>query len=78
VTDENDFKPKLGRMGGRGGGKHARRYLSSAVAAAVRSAEKGATKSRRSDGSRIGRGASTGGCSAAAIGTPDTVRAARW
>jgi len=60
MSDDETFEPKLGRMRAPGGGKRARRYVSSVVAAAVRSAEKGAVRSRRFDGSRIGRGASMG------------------
>lgn len=60
MSDEEDFTPHLGKMRSRGGGKRARRYLSTVVVAAVRSAEKGAIRSRRFDGSRIGRGASMG------------------
>lgn len=60
MSDDEEFTPRLGRMRNRGGGKRARRYLSTVVAAAARSAEKGAIRSRRFDGSRIGRGASMG------------------
>ncbi|MEP9360074.1 relaxase/mobilization nuclease RlxS [Sphingomonas sp. KR3-1] len=60
MSDDGEFTPRLGRMRNRGGGKRARRYLSTVVAAAARSAEKGEIRSRRFDGSRIGRGASMG------------------
>jgi type IV secretory pathway VirD2 relaxase len=60
VSDDEDFESRLGKMRSRGGGKRARRYLSTVIAAAARSAEKGAIRSRRFDGSRIGRGASMG------------------
>lgn len=60
MSDDEDFTPRLGKIGKRGGGKRARRYLATVVVAAVRSAEKGAVRSRRFDGSRIGRGASMG------------------
>ena len=59
MSDEEDFTPRLGRQRQRSG-KKARRYLGRIVGAAIRSAEKGAIKSRRFDGSRIGRGASIG------------------
>lgn len=60
MSEDDDFEPRLGKIRNRGGGKRARRYLSTVVAAAVRSAEKGPIRSRRFDGSRIGRGASMG------------------
>ncbi|MES2443969.1 MAG: relaxase/mobilization nuclease RlxS [Pseudomonadota bacterium] len=60
MSDDDDFKPRLGKIRSRGGGKRARRYVATVVAAAVRSAEKGAIRNRRFDGSRIGRGASMG------------------
>jgi len=56
---DDDFTPRLGRQRQQGG-KRARRYLGRVVGAAVRSAEKASIKSRRFDGSRIGRGASLG------------------
>ena len=58
VSEDDDFTPRLGRIRNRGGRKRPRRYLTSVLVAAVRSAEKGAIRSRRFDGSRIGRGAS--------------------
>lgn len=59
MSEDDDFKPRLGRQRQQGG-KKARRYLGRVVGAAVRSAEKGVVQSRRFDGSRIGRGASMG------------------
>lgn len=59
MSDDEDFTPRLGRQRQQGG-KRARRYLGRVVGAAIRSAEKAAIKSRRFDGSRIGRGASMG------------------
>ena len=60
MSDEDDFTPRLGRPGNRGKGRQARRYLARVVAATIRSAEKGAIRSRRFDGSRIGRGSAIG------------------
>jgi len=59
MSDDEDFTPRLGRQRQRSG-KKARRYLGRIVGAAIRSAEKGTIRSRRFDGSRIGRGASMG------------------
>jgi len=59
MSDDDEFKPRLGRQRQQGG-KRARRYLGRVVGAAIRSAEKGSVRSRRFDGSRIGRGASMG------------------
>lgn len=59
MSDDDDFAPRLGRQRQQSG-KRARRYLGRVVGAAIRSAEKGAIRSRRFDGSRIGRGASMG------------------
>ncbi|GAA0317936.1 relaxase/mobilization nuclease RlxS [Sphingomonas oligophenolica] len=59
MSDDEEFTPRLGRQRQQGG-KRARRYLGRVVGAAVRSAEKGSIRSRRFDGSRIGRGASMG------------------
>lgn len=54
---DDDFKPRLGRIGDKG--KKARRFASG-VAAAIRLARPAkAKRSQRFDGSRIGRGAST-------------------
>lgn len=60
MSEDDEFTPRLGRQKNRGKGKKARRYLARVVAAAIRSAEKGSIRSRRFDGSRIGRGASVG------------------
>ena len=59
MSEGDEFTPRLGRQR-QSGGKKARRYLGRVVGAAIRSAEKGAIRSRRFDGSRIGRGASMG------------------
>ena len=59
MSDDDEFKPRFGRQRQQGG-KRARRYLGRVVGAAIRSAEKGSVRSRRFDGSRIGRGASMG------------------
>jgi len=59
MSDDDDFTPRLGRQRQQGG-KRARRYLGRVVGAAIHSAEKGSVRSRRFDGSRIGRGASMG------------------
>lgn len=59
MIEDDEFTPRLGRQR-HTSGKRARRYLGRVVGAAVRSAEKGAIRSRRFDGSRIGRGASMG------------------
>ncbi len=60
MSEDDEFTPRLGRQKNRGKGKQARRYLARVVAATIRSAEKGSIRSRRFDGSRIGRGASIG------------------
>ncbi len=59
MSEDDEFTPRFGRQRQRSG-KKARRYLGRVVGAAIRSAEKGAVRSRRFDGSRIGRGASMG------------------
>jgi type IV secretory pathway VirD2 relaxase len=59
MSDDDEFTPRLGRQRQQGG-KRARRYLGRVVGAAIRSVEKGSVRSRRFDGSRIGRGASMG------------------
>jgi len=59
MSEDDEFTPRLGRQRQQGG-KRARRYLGRVVGAAIRSAEKGSIRSRRFDGSRIGRGASMG------------------
>lgn len=60
MSEDDEFTPRLGRQKNRGKGKKARRYLARVIVAAIRSAEKGSVRSRRFDGSRIGRGASVG------------------
>jgi type IV secretory pathway VirD2 relaxase len=57
--DEDDFKPRLGRMRAKGG-KRAKKYLNQVVGAVVRKRAVTGAPSRRFDGSRIGRGASIG------------------
>ncbi|HEU4961957.1 MAG TPA: relaxase/mobilization nuclease RlxS [Sphingomonas sp.] len=59
MSEDEEFTPRLGRQRQQSG-KKARRYLGRVVGAAIRSAEKGSVRSRRFDGSRIGRGASMG------------------
>lgn len=59
MSEDDEFTPRLGRQRQKSG-KKARRYLGRVVGAAIRSAEKSAIRSRRFDGSRIGRGASMG------------------
>jgi type IV secretory pathway VirD2 relaxase len=59
MSDDDEFTLRLGRQRQQSG-KRARRYLGRVVGAAIRSAEKASIKSRRFDGSRIGRGASMG------------------
>jgi len=59
LSEDDEFTPRLGRQRQKSG-KKARRYLGRVVGAAIRSAEKSAIRSRRFDGSRIGRGASMG------------------
>lgn len=58
MTDD-DFEPRLGRIGHRGG-KKARRYVGLVVAAAARAGKVGGVRRGRFDGSRIGRGAAIG------------------
>ena len=60
MSDDEEFTPKLGKSRSEGKGRQGRRYLGRVVAATVRSAEKGAIRSRRFDGSRIGRGSAIG------------------
>ena len=54
MDDDTDFVPRLGRPRGRG--KDAR-YLSLVIKAARRAGRRTGVRSRRFDGSRIGRGA---------------------
>jgi len=56
---EDEFEPRLGRIRNLGGRK-ARKYLGRVVAAAARAGGGTGRRSRRFDGSRIGRGASIG------------------
>lgn len=73
LSDDEEFRPRLGKIRNRGGGKRARRYVGLVVAAAVRSATPQGTKGRRFDGSRIGRGASMGRL----LGSRDRLAASR-
>ena len=58
---EDGFKPRLGRIRARGtSGKRARKFLGRIVAATARTGASTGVRSRRFDGSRIGRGASIG------------------
>lgn len=59
MSDEDDFTPKVGKPGARGSGK-GRKYLGRVVAGAAREGSRTGTRSKRFDGSRIGRGASIG------------------
>lgn len=52
--DDNDFEPRLGRTAGKG---LEQRYLGQVMRAAHRAGKRTASRSRRFDGSRIGRGA---------------------
>lgn len=54
--DDDDFRPRLGRMRAKGD-KRAKTYLSLVVTAARRAGARTGLRSRRFDGSRIGRGA---------------------
>ena len=58
---DDDFKPRLGRLRARGtSGKRARKFLGRIIAATARAGASTGVRSRRFDGSRIGRGASIG------------------
>ena len=58
---DDEFKPRLGRIRARGtSGKRARKFLGRIVAATARRGASTGVRSRRFDGSRIGRGASIG------------------
>ena len=58
---DDEFKPRLGRIRARGtSGKRARKFLGRIVAATARTKASTGVRSRRFDGSRIGRGASIG------------------
>jgi len=57
----DEFNPRLGRLGARGtSGKRVRKFLGRIVAATARAGASTGVRSRRFDGSRIGRGASIG------------------
>lgn len=56
---DDDFEPKLGRIG-KAKAKKSRRYLGLVVAAAARAGKAMGKRGRRFDGSRIGRGAAVG------------------
>jgi type IV secretory pathway VirD2 relaxase len=62
MADDDDFEPRLGRMRAEGGGRKARKYLHRVLAAAnlARGGSAMLGRSRRFDGSRIGRGAGVG------------------
>ena len=58
---DDEFKPRLGRIRARGtSGKRVRTFLGRIVAATARAGASTGVRSRRFDGSRIGRGASIG------------------
>ena len=58
---DDELKPRLGRIRARGtSGKRARKFLGRIVAATARASASMGVRSRRFDGSRIGRGASIG------------------
>ena len=58
---DDEFNPRLGRLGARGtSGKRARKFLGRIVAATARTGASTGVRSRRFDGSRSGRGASVG------------------
>ncbi|MEG3153654.1 relaxase/mobilization nuclease RlxS [Sphingomonas sp. RB1R13] len=60
MTDD-EFKPRLGRLRASGpSGKRTRKFLGRIVAATARTGASTGVRSRRFDGSRIGRGASVG------------------
>jgi type IV secretory pathway VirD2 relaxase len=59
VSDNDEFKPRIGKMRS-GGGKESRRYIGLVTAAAARAGRASGVRNRRFDGSRIGRGASMG------------------
>jgi type IV secretory pathway VirD2 relaxase len=59
AVSDDEFEPRLGRIGSRSGQK-GRRYLGLAVAAAARAGRSARSRGRRFDGSRIGRGAALG------------------
>ena len=58
---DDEFKPRIGRLRARGtSDKRARKFLGRVVAATARTGASAGVRSRRFDGSRIGRGASIG------------------
>jgi type IV secretory pathway VirD2 relaxase len=59
MSDDDEFTPKLGKPKARGRGRP-RKYLGAVVGAAARAGTNTGVRSRRFDGSRIGRGASIG------------------
>ena len=59
MEDDDEFEPRLGRIRA-GGSKRGRKYLGLVIAAAARAGARTGVRSRRFDGSRIGRGASIG------------------
>ncbi|WP_449472568.1 relaxase/mobilization nuclease RlxS [Sphingobium chungangianum] len=61
MSDQDDFEPRLGRMRARGSGKE-KKYLHRILAAAnlARAGRPGPARSKRFDGSRIGRGSGVG------------------
>lgn len=61
MSSDNEFEPRIGRMRA-GGSKKGRKYLSKVLAAAnlARGGAGSASRSRRFDGSRIGRGSGVG------------------
>jgi type IV secretory pathway VirD2 relaxase len=60
MSDDEEFEPRLGRQRAKGEGKRGAKYTSRVVIAAGLNAAKSRARSRRFDGSRIGRGASIG------------------
>lgn len=73
---DDDFKPKLGRSRSKDG-KRATKYGGRILAAARLAGTKTGVKTRRFDGSRIGRGASVGRQCPAANALPGCAHAAR-
>ncbi len=62
MTTEDDFEPRLGRLGDRGGKPRPRKFLSRVIAAAnlARGGAPGSVRRSAFTGSRIGRGAGVG------------------
>ncbi|WP_298688639.1 hypothetical protein [uncultured Sphingomonas sp.] len=69
---EGEFEPHIGRIRSRVG-KKGRRYIGKVVAAAARTRTVGHARSRRFDGSRIGRAPLRRGCSRIATAMPTAV-----